>query len=127
MSVTDIETTYPLIERAVFPGIKVGCFDVELGFDGQKIVDKAIGSPILPCIKVKEPIKSSTQIPSRDEFLHAISSTLRQVVAPELKQNERTLMASWAAIKDKGESQLSKDTSTPAWPEYVVVQNSQGN
>ena len=58
MAMTDLETEHTLVERAVFPGIKVGMFDVELGFDGQKIVDKSIGSPILPCIKVKEPIRS---------------------------------------------------------------------
>ena len=125
LKVTDLETEHPLIEKAVFPGIKVGVFDVELGFDCQKIIDKAIGSPILPCIKVKEAIKSSTQIPSRDEFLHAISTTLRAVTTPEIKQNEHTLMASWAAIKDKGESQLSKDTASPQWPEYVIAPNPQ--
>ena len=122
----DLLKDNPAIDKPVFPGIKVGVYDVEMGFDGQKIVDKAIGSPILPCLMVKEPIKSTSTIPSRDDFLAAISSTLRMAVWPEMKQNERTLSASWAAIRDKGEGQLSKDPPPAIWPEYVVVEPSTG-
>ena len=122
----DLDSDQSLSDRAVFPGIKIGVFDVELGFDGQKIVDKAIGSPVLPCLVVKELIKSSTTIPSRDEFLYALSSTLRLAVSPEIKQNERTLSAAWAAIKEKGECQLSKESAPIYWPEYVIVQQQRG-
>ena len=118
----ELETEQTLVERPVFPGIQVGGkFDVELGFNYKQIVDKAIGTPILPCIVTKEPIKSSSQIPSREEFLDRLATTLRAVVTPEIKQNGRTLAAAWAAIKDKGESQLSKVVASPSWPEFIPV------
>ena len=125
---TELESAQSLVDRPVFPGIQVGGkFDVELGFNYRQIVDKAIGSPILPCIVTKEPIKSTSEIPSREEFLDKIASTLRAVVAPEIKQNGRTLAAAWAAIKDKGEAQLSKAVPTPLWPEFEPVANPTGN
>ena len=124
----DLESEHSLVERPVFPGIQVGGkFDIELGFNYKQIVDKAIGTPILPCIVTKEPIKSTSEIPSREEFLDCLATTLRAVVAPEIKQNGRTLAAAWANIKEKGEAQLSKVVPAPMWPEFVQVDPPTGN
>ena len=116
----DLEADQPLHEKPAFSGIKVGAFEnIQCGFEAATIIDKCVGSPILPCIMVKEPIRAASIIPSRDDFLEKISATMRNTVQPEVKQNGRTLAASWANLKEKGESHLYKEPAPMEWPEYV--------
>ena len=68
---------------------------------------------------MKEPIRAASTVPSRDDFLEKISATMRNTVLPEIKQNGRTLAASWANLKEKGEAQLYKEPAPIEWPEYI--------
>ena len=98
-----------------FPGVTVEKFEVELGIQRDELLDNNYGCPILPVIKTKEPIRSNSKVPGREEITHAIGTLLRATRAPDGKSSYTTMLKSWGQLKKHGESKLKR----PVYDDWI--------
>ena len=117
---------YPLAKVHVFPGMEIFRVEIELGIQRDELLDNNYGLPILPAIITREPIKSSTVVPSREEVVTAISSLLRRTTATCVKSTSNSMYRAWSAIKKGGESKLADTVCRDEWPLPPEPQNPQG-
>ena len=89
-----------------FPGVVMEKFEVELGIQCDELLDNNYGCPILPVLLSKEPIKSTSKVPSREDIIYAIGTLLRATRAPDCKATYATCLKSWGQLKKHGESKL---------------------
>ena len=89
-----------------FPGVIMERFEVELGIQRDELLDNNYGCPILPVLLAKEPIRSNTRVPNREELVYAIGTLLRATRAPDCKSSYSTLLKAWGQLKKHGESKL---------------------
>ena len=100
----------------VFPGFGLVGFEIDLGLQRDEILDNAYGLPVLPVLKVSNPIRARDRIPSREDLVSAVSCLLRRVTAPEIKCTINGLYKAWAAIKKHGSSALASTSYDVFWP-----------
>ena len=118
--------TYRLASVFVFPGMEIYRLEMELGIPRDEILDNNSGLPILPVLRTREPIRSTTVIPSSQELVFAISSLLRKTAAPCVKSTSNSLYRAWASIKKHGESKLTETVCRDVWPLPPAPQPPQG-
>ena len=98
-----------------FPGVTAERVEIELGIQRDELLDNNYGCPILPVVRSREPIRSNSKVPSRQEIVYAIGSLLRATRAPDAKSSHSTLLKAWGQLKKHGESKLKKPVYDWEW------------
>ena len=64
-----LTSTYKEAEVFVFPGLELLKLEIELGIQRDELLDNNYGLPILPVIRTREALKSTSKVPSRSEIV----------------------------------------------------------
>ena len=121
-----LELEQPCSEYYNFPGVTLYKEQVDLGLR-RRDNDEPYGSPVLPAIWSRDPIRSKGPFPPSAEFVRAIAMIMRAVKVPECRTSVTTLMPRWAAIKQHGTSKLQLKPVKAFWPNPPVIEPPTGS
>lgn len=117
---------YPQAKNTKFPGINANEVDISMGIDVATVLDRPVGSPILPAIIPGSPLSVVATIPPAGEILSRLATLLRTAVVPELRSSRSALFNRFDSIEEKGEENLKNIPPEVIWPEPEPVNNISG-
>lgn len=118
--------TYPQAKNNKFPGISGGELDINMGIEVATVLDKPVGSPILPAIIPGSPLSTIATIPPASEIISRLSTLLRSAIIPELRSSKSALFNRYDSIEEKGEENLKTISLEMIWPEPEPVASISG-
>ena len=119
---------HPLSKDPRFPGIQltaVGQVCVEPS-QGDVLGDRSWGMPTLPAFLCPSSFTKNSPLPPTSLLRHAFGALMRSATKPTMKQNAKSLMDLWGAVKSSGVEALKSLPLDVAWPPPAPAAAAQG-
>ena len=112
----EVEKDHPLAPNPKFPGLLVTATDLDIGINYSQVMDKSIGSTVVPCMVSQAQFDQGVQIPTAEEVVACVSALMRTGVNPETLPSHKELWDRWAELKADGANKLKTMAVKARWP-----------